>query len=227
MKIAMIALGVVVVLGCLWALAFLQIIPAQKIADRSPGAAHFFTLLRLAKEKTAKAKPKSPTAASPAQAAADTSLGDTSLGDTSLGDTSLGSAAPAVDPAALTSQKAALDTEKEQLDAEKAILDKKLAKAAAAGQLGTPGSSADAAISPKLVSIYGAMSSDDLARIFAKLPDSAVVSALNQLDDRQAGKVLAALPSDRAARITALMNRTVPPTPATTTTAMAPQIPGQ
>jgi len=57
----------------------------------------------------------------------------------------------------------------------------------------------------KLDAIYAAMAPDDLARIFAKLPDPTVVQSLMPMDEKKAGKVLAALPDDRAARLSRLM----------------------
>jgi len=57
----------------------------------------------------------------------------------------------------------------------------------------------------KLDAIYAAMAPDDLARIFAKLPDATVVQSLMPMDEKKAGKVLAALPDDRAARLSRLM----------------------
>lgn len=57
----------------------------------------------------------------------------------------------------------------------------------------------------KLDAIYAAMAPDDLARIFAKLPDPTVVQSLMPMNEKKAGKVLAALPDDRAARLSRLM----------------------
>ena len=54
----------------------------------------------------------------------------------------------------------------------------------------------------KLSAIYAAMSADDLVTIFTKLPDPDVVNALMGLDEKKAGKVLAALPPVRAAGLT-------------------------
>ena len=58
----------------------------------------------------------------------------------------------------------------------------------------------------KLIAIYAAMSPDDIARIFAKTSDPDVVAALTQLDEKKAAKILAALPDDRAARLTRRMS---------------------
>jgi len=57
----------------------------------------------------------------------------------------------------------------------------------------------------KLDAIYAVMAPEDLARIFAKLPDNTVVQSLMPMDEKKAGKVLAALPNDRAARLSRLM----------------------
>jgi flagellar motility protein MotE (MotC chaperone) len=193
MKALVVILVVLALIGVTWTLAFFQVIPAQKIADKSPGAAQILIALGVAKKKP-KVKPKIV-----AQAPA-----------------------PVADP--LASEKAALDAEKQQLDQEKATLDMRLRQMSSAAS--APSSSSASDISPKLVSVYGTMKSADIARIFAKLPDSAVVDALNQLDDRQAGKILAALPDARAAKITALMNRMKPPQ-TSSPTATADQSPQQ
>ncbi len=72
-----------------------------------------------------------------------------------------------------------------------------------------PPAVADTAPAPdthaKLDAIYASMSPDDLARIFAKLPDPAVIQSLLPMDEKKAGKVLAALPEDRAARLSQRM----------------------
>lgn len=51
MKIALPVLGLVALLGTLYGLAFFGIIPAQKMADQSPGLAHTLIALHLAKAK--------------------------------------------------------------------------------------------------------------------------------------------------------------------------------
>ncbi|HEX5323143.1 MAG TPA: hypothetical protein VFW40_05100 [Capsulimonadaceae bacterium] len=191
MKIVIALVGVLLLVGVVWALAFFQVIPAQRMADKSPGLASVLIALHVAKHKP-KANPKPVVA----------------------------KAAPAPDP--LASEKAALDAQKQQLDQEKAALDKKLAQTAGGQAGGSASEPPPGDTSPKLISIYTTMKSDDIARIFAKLPDSAVVDALNQLDDRQAGKILAALPDARAAKITALMNHMKAPQPGPSSTATAP-----
>ncbi len=64
------------------------------------------------------------------------------------------------------------------------------------------------------------MSPDDLARIFTKLSDPAVIQSLLPMDEKKAGKLLAALPPDRAARLARQMMSSAPhatasPSPAT------------
>lgn len=76
----------------------------------------------------------------------------------------------------------------------------------------------------KLDAIYAAMAPDDLARIFAKLPDPTVVQSLMPMDEKKAGKVLAALPDDRAARLSRLMLAT-PARTASTNVAPAASLP--
>lgn len=57
----------------------------------------------------------------------------------------------------------------------------------------------------KLDAIYAAMAPDDLARIFEKLPDPAVIQSLMPMEEKKAGKVLAAMPAIRAARLSRQM----------------------
>ena len=77
------------------------------------------------------------------------------------------------------------------------------------GDTGTAGTAPDAAAkldtAAKLVAIYDTMSPDDIARIFGKLPDPQVIPILMQLDEKKDGRILAALPPDRAARINLVM----------------------
>jgi hypothetical protein len=108
--------------------------------------------------------------------------------------------APPVDP--LADQKLALATELAQVEQEKADLARKIANVGnpALGGAITP-------TAPQMVEIYEAMGSDDLAALFAKQPDSAVVSALIAMDTKKAAKALAAMPAVRQVKITAMMNR--------------------
>jgi flagellar motility protein MotE (MotC chaperone) len=103
-----------------------------------------------------------------------------------------------------------LDAEKTQLDAQQAQLTKDKAAFEAQQQQAlatqntapaTPQTDTDA----KLIAVYATMDPDDLARIFAKLPDPQVIDAIVQLDERKGGAVLATLPPDRAARISEAM----------------------
>lgn len=182
MKIILTVLGLVVVLGVLYGLAFLGVIPVQKMAAKNPAMAK-----ALAKMHLAPAKPKAAVAAKTA------------------------ATAPA-DP-----QQQALQTQQKQLAADRAQLDKdRTAFEAEKQQPPTPaggtisatsdgGTAAPGDLNAKLTAIYATMSPDDIAKIFAKLPDSVVIQNLTPLDERQAGKVLAAMPPDRAARLSQLM----------------------
>lgn len=194
MKIVIVIVALLVMLlGMAWVLAYFQVVPAQKMANKTPAIRPILVALRVAKMPKAKHKPKASTIAS----------------------ATVPPPSPAAEQASLDSEKSQLDTEKQQLDAEKAVLDKKLGAGAAstAGAGDAPAPQTD----PKVISIYSTMKADKLALIFAKLPDSAVAGALEQLDDRQAGKVLAALPNGRAAKLTVLMSHLQPPTPPTAT----------
>jgi len=110
--------------------------------------------------------------------------------------------AVAPDPArvAMAAQQKQLTTDRAQLDKDRADFEAQKQQALAP----SPDGSAVPAPDPKakLNAIYAAMSPDDLTPLFGKLSDSDVSSALLAMDEKKAGKVLAALPADRAARLT-------------------------
>jgi flagellar motility protein MotE (MotC chaperone) len=64
------------------------------------------------------------------------------------------------------------------------------------------------------------MDPDDIAKICTKLPDPVVIQTLSALDQKKAGKVLAAMDTARAAKITETMLAT-PPTPPGATPAVS------
>ncbi len=182
MKIAIPILGLLALLGVAYALAFFGIIPAQKMADKSPGLAHTLIALHLAKaKKPVKAGKTGPTAS-----------------------------------VVISPEQEALNTQKKQLADAKAEFAKEQADFEAQKQATPTASAANSptAASPsaapdtagKLSAIYAAMSADDLVTIFSRLPDPDVVSALMTLDEKKAGKVLAALPPARAAHLTQEMS---------------------
>ena len=180
MKIAIPVFGVIVLLGIAYGLAFFGIIPAQKMADHSPGMASALISLHLAKAK----KPK------------------LAVGKSAV-------------PATVSPEQEALNTQKKQLADGQAQLAKDRADFEAEKQQAaaspTPGSAAPPADSQaKLNAIYAAMSADDLVTIFTKLPDPDVITALMSLDEKKAGKVLAALPPVRAAHLTQEMSHPRP-----------------
>ncbi len=115
--------------------------------------------------------------------------------------------------AAPNPEQQALDAQKKKLAADQAQLAKD--RAALEAQKQQPAAPADGGVPPtpasgnaaKLGAIYATMSADDLSRIFGKLPDPDVIASLTQLDEKKAGQVLAALPADRAARLTQRMSR--------------------
>ena len=90
-----------------------------------------------------------------------------------------------------------------QLEKDKAAFEAEKQQAAARACRGTSPSSPDTRA--KLAAIYATMSPDDIAAIFAKLPDPVVIQNLMPLDEKKAGKILAAMPADRAARLTRQM----------------------
>jgi flagellar motility protein MotE (MotC chaperone) len=184
MKIAIPILGLIALLGVAYGLAFFGIIPTQKMADKSPGLAHTLIALHLAKAK----KPKVTASAE------------------------AGTTAPVVSP-----EQDALNTQKKQLADAQAALAKQQADFEAQKQAATSttAQAATAAVpvpdsAAKLSAIYAAMSADDLVTIFSKLPDPDVITALMSLDEKKAGKVLAALPPTRAAHLTQEMSHPHP-----------------
>ena len=171
MKAVLGIFGLLAVLGVVYGLAFVGIIPTQKLADKSPALGKTLIALHLAKPKATKAAAKSPAASTPQ----------------------------------------ALDAEKQQIAAERAQLDKDRAALAAqppapaAPPVPPPDSPPAPDTGAKLIALYATMSPDDLAPIFGKLPDPLVIKTLMQMDEKKAGKVLAALPPDRAARLSEIM----------------------
>lgn len=174
MKAAFGILGLLGLLGIVYGLAFFGIIPAQKMADKSPALASALVSLHLARpRKPAASASKEGKASSPEQQALD-------------------------------AQKKQLETDRVQLDKDKSDWEAEKQQAGPA-----PGASANPTSdsAAKLNAIYATMSPDDIARIFAKLPDPDVIAALTQLDEKKAGKILAALPADRAASLTRRMSQ--------------------
>ncbi len=175
MKIAFPILGFVALLGVVYGLAFFGIIPAQKMADKSPALASALISLHLAKAKK------------PVHAA---------------------KLAATISP-----EQQALNAQKKQLAADQAQLAKdRVAFEAQKQQASVPAANTGAAPLPdntaKLDAIYAAMSPDGLTPLFGKLSDPDVARALLAMDEKKAGKILAALPPDRAARLTHRMTLT-------------------
>lgn len=177
MKAVIGLVGLVILLGVVYGLAFLGIIPVQKMADKSPGLRGALAALHLAKAK--KPVPSAtPTAApNPEQQALD------------------------AQEKKLSADRTQLEKDRATLEAQK----RQPAAPADGGSGTSPAPLSDNAA--KLGAIYATMSADDLARIFGKLPDLDVIASLTQLDEKKAGQVLAALPVDRSARLTRQMSR--------------------
>ncbi len=57
----------------------------------------------------------------------------------------------------------------------------------------------------RLVALYEGMSADDAKPIVEKLPDTLVADLLRRMDERQAGKLLAGMKADRAAKLTGIL----------------------
>lgn len=152
MKFVVPLLSFLVILGVVYGMAFVGILPAQKWADKNPQIAPLLRAAHLA--KAPKTKPAKVAASAPARPAAH-------------------SAPAPIAPLPVAAAPAAVPS--------------------------APDTHA------KLDAIYAAMAPDDLARIFARLPDPTVVQSLMPMDEKKAGKVLAALPDDRAARLSRLM----------------------
>ena len=177
MKIILPIFGLVALLGIAYGLAFFGIIPAQKIADKTPALASVLISLHLAKAK------KPVLAAKPG--------------------------------ATLSPEQAAMNAQKKQLAASQAQLDKDRAAFESQKQTASAPASDGTSNTPppdpaaKLDAIYASMSPDDLTPLFSKLSDSDVSRALLAMDEKKAGKILAALPTARAAKLTRRMGNPV------------------
>ena len=114
----------------------------------------------------------------------------------------------AVKPGAVISpERLALNAQKKQIASGQAQLDKDRAAFALQKQQVSAPAADGAIVTPadntaKLDAIYAAMSPDDLTPLFGKLSDPDVARALLAMDEKKAGKILAALPTARAARLT-------------------------
>jgi flagellar motility protein MotE (MotC chaperone) len=174
-------------LGAVYGLAFFQIIPAQKLADKNPQLLSILKTVRLAKDKP---KPKPVAVAAPVE--------------------------PPQNVAAkkLAAERAKLASDRAQLEQERAAFEQSRSKATV-----TAASTDNDAASPrdKLISIYATMSPEDVAKILEHVPDRSVLQDLVLLDEKRAGKILAAMPADRAAKLSELMAAQKPPTTVATT----------
>ena len=161
----------VALIGGVYGLAKMHVLPLDGVAKSSPAAKKLLLEMKLIKPDAAKAK------------------------------TPAGPGATALEPDPLAAEKAQLAASQAAVDLEKQQLDRKLAAPA------PPPVPVITQTAPHMVEIYEAMGSDDVAALFAKQPDSVVVSALIAMDTKKAAKALAAMPPDRAVKLTALMNR--------------------
>ena len=179
MKALVITVSLLAVLGIVYGLAFVGIIPVRQIAKKSKPAEAILTAMKLYHPAPSKSASHPPA-----------------------------QLAQAPDP--LASDRAALQAEREQLAIEKIQLDKKLTA-------GPPASASPASVptSSKMSAIYDTMKPSEIAQIFAKLPNPPVCDALMNMDEMKAGKVLAAMPPDRAAKLTTLLNQTMASNPQT------------
>lgn len=185
MKIVLIVLGLLVVLGAAYGLAFLGVIPVQKWADKNPSLAKTLTAMHLAKPKKAVVPAAPALKPDPQQQALDAEKQQIEA-----------------DRAQLTKDRAAFEAAKQQA----------AAPSPAAGDGSQPG--AASGTGDKLAAIYATMDPEDLAKIFAKQTDPVVIQSLSGLDEKKAGQVLAAMPADRAARLALLMQPATPKRPA-------------
>ena len=115
----------------------------------------------------------------------------------------------------LSPEQVALNAQKKQLAASQAQLEEDRAAFESQKRTAFAPASDGTSITPppdpaaKLDAIYAAMSPDDLTPLFSKLSDTDVSRALLAMEEKKAGKVLAALPTARAAKLTRRMGRPV------------------
>jgi hypothetical protein len=172
MKALVALITILAILGSVYALALVGVIPVKPIALSSPAAAKLLIALKLYHPVAKKA--------------------------------AIVAALPLTSPDPLAADRASLQAERQQLVIEKAALDKKMA-----------GGGSGVTTSSKMSAIYDTMKPAQIASIFAKLPDAQVCDAIVKMDEMEAGKVLAAIPPDRAAKITILLNQTTASNPQT------------
>lgn len=183
MKALFTVVGLLVALAVLYGLAFVGVIPVQKWADKNPKLAKPLMAMHLARAKHKSALPASAVAPVPP----DPQQQALRAGQKQL----------AADRAQLAKDREAWEAEKQQA-----------ATPPANGNASPANAASDT--NAKLSAIYDTMSPDDLAKIFTKLSDPAVIQSLLPMDEKKAGKVLAALPPDRAARLARQMMASSP-----------------
>ena len=165
------------VLGVGYGLAKANIVPAQKMAEKSPALARVLKPLGLYKIPPAKPASATPTV-SPEQQALNAQR------------------------ESLQKERADWEAQKQAQakSEEQAKTDKAKQETAAAPSL-------DPREIARLASIYEQMAADNIVKIFAKMPDPQILALLRRMDEKKVGEVLAAIPPERAAFFTLQLSR--------------------
>ena len=178
LKIVLLAVvPLALVLGIGYGLAKAQIIPAQKMGEKSAALAR--VLMPLGLYKTPPAKPAAGVpVVSPEQQALNAQRDSLQK-----------------ERADWEAQKQAQTKLEEQAKADKAKQDT------------TAAPPVDPKEVARLASIYEQMSADNIVKIFAKMPDPQIIALLRRMDEKKVGEVLAAIPPERAAFFTLQLSR--------------------
>ena len=136
-----------------------------------------------------------------------------------------GQAAPGQAPAvaALSPEQQALKAQRDALDKERADWE---AQKQAQAKVGAAKPKSDAASAPdpreiaRLASIYEQMPSENVVKIFAKMPDPQTIALMRRMDEKKVSEILAAIAPERAAFFTQQLSHA--PAPARAVASAAP-----
>lgn len=164
-------------LGIGYGMAKAQVIPAQKMGEKSPALARVLKPLGLYKIPPAKPASMAP-ATSPEQQALNAQR------------------------ESLQRERADWETQKQAQ-----VKSEDQAKADKAKQDTAAMPPPDSREIVRLASIYEQMSADNIVKIFAKMPDPQTIALMRRMDEKRVGEVLAAIPPERAAFFTLQLSR--------------------
>jgi flagellar motility protein MotE (MotC chaperone) len=165
------------VLGTVYGLAKFNVIPAQKMGERTPAVRAVLRSIGLYRPRPRVASAKLNSIPDPL----------------------------AAEKQALQAQRDALKQEQADWEAQQQAKQKATEKTRATAAAVAAASDPKQLL--RLASIYEQMSPDAVNKIFAKLPDAQVIELLRRMDEKQAGAILAGVTPERAARLTLALSR--------------------